>query len=700
MSDIQAALQVDRLIGKHLANVDFSDPEVIDALSGMIDIKSMGNPFNHYKKDSDTDPRMRVVRIMANPDYFNFTCRHLFDVDLIPFQCACLKELWYRNRPMLMGTRGLGKTSLLAIYALLRMMFTPKAKVLLCGAAFRQSKLIFEYILNIWNNSPILQDIYKNTRGAHSNGPHIEPDRCVFRLGSSTCTAIPIGDGTKIRGLRATHIIADEIASIPIDVFNTVIVGFGAVTSSPDKNVKALAKMNLMKALNKYDPDKHDYEVPFNQQVLSGTAFYRFNHAYTLWKYYHDVISTRGDHGKLMELHDGALKPSFNWKDYSIIRIPYDLVPDGFMDIKAIEQQEHTSTPSIFQMEYGAVFPQDSDGFFRRSIIELATCNEPIQLVSGPVQFNASVRGNRGFDYVYGVDPASESDNLAIVILELHSDHARVVYSWTTNKKDHAEKVRAGLAAEQDYYRFAARKIRDLMKVFPPVLISIDSGGGGISIREALGDSEGLPEGQVPLYPLNPEHPLHDGKERDTDHKHGNHILEMVTFSNYDYVCQANHGMKKDLLEKFLLFPVFDAVAIANAAVELSQNDKGVWEASNYDTLDDCMMEIEKLKDELCTIVMTQTAVTGREHWDTPETKISGSKKGRQRKDRYSALLMANMAARRITRTPQPPAYGGVGGLVGSTKRTGLTKGLVAPDWFTARGYRGIGRPIGYSREG
>ena len=68
-----------------------------------------------------------------------------------------------------------------------------------------------------------------------------------------------------------------------------------------------------------------------------------------------------------------------------------------------------------------------------------------------------------------------------------------------------------------------------------------------------------------------------------------------------------------------------------------------------YDTLEDCFLEIEELKDELATIVHTQTGTSLRDRWDTPETKQAGTgKKGKLRKDRYSALLMANMLARQL----------------------------------------------------
>ena len=63
-----------------------------------------------------------------------------------------------------------------------------------------------------------------------------------MRLGDSWTVAIPMGDGSKIRGLRAHIIIADEFASISPDIYETVVAGFAAVSASPIENVKAEAK--------------------------------------------------------------------------------------------------------------------------------------------------------------------------------------------------------------------------------------------------------------------------------------------------------------------------------------------------------------------------------------------------------------------------------------------------------------------------
>jgi len=92
-------------------------------------------------------------------------------------------------------------------------------------------------------------------------------------------------------------------------------------------------------------------------------------------------------------------------------------------------------------------------------------------------------------------------------------------------------------------------------------------------------------------------------------------------------------------------------------------------------------MEIEELKDELSMIIMSQT-VSGRDKWDTPEVKLPGGRKDRLRKDRYSSLIMANMSARKIHRTPKPRDYSPVGGWAGKVVGSG-GESFIGPSWFT-----------------
>ncbi len=175
-------------------------------------------------------------------------------------------------------------------------------------------------------------------------------------------------------------------------------------------------------------------------------------------------------------------------------------------------------------------------------------------------------------------------------------------------------------------------------------------------------DTTKLEAGEQPLLLIGPHHPLSDGKDRDCDGEDGLHIVELVNFANYEWTSGANHNMRMDFEHKNLLFPYFDPAQITIAMSFDAQNNR------LYDTLEDCLTEIEELKDELATIVVTPTT-TGKEHFDTPEIKIAGSKKGRMRKDRYSALLMANAAARVLNTYAGKPVYQSVGGFVGGTPK-------------------------------
>tara|TARA_B100002019_G_scaffold114511_2_gene98524 strand:- start:1764 stop:2762 length:999 start_codon:yes stop_codon:yes gene_type:complete len=325
-------------------------------------------------------------------------------------------------------------------------------------------------------------------------------------------------------------------------------------------------------------------------------------------------------------------------------------------------------------MEFGACFTRDSQGFFKRTLIESCVSNEkdPIKDSKGEdIVFQAQLRGDPEKKYIFGVDPASEVDNFSIVVLELNNDHRRIVHCWTTNREQHKEKVKSGFSKESDFYAYCARKIRDLMKIFPCVHIAMDAQGGGIAVMESLHDPDKIEENELPIWPT-----IDDDKPKDTDDNRGLHILEMCQFAKYDWLAEANHGLRKDLEDKAILFPMFDTVSLGIANAEDGLKGRV------FDTLEQCVMEIEDLKDELTMIQITQTA-TGRDKWDTPETVVGTGKKGKQRKDRYSSLIMANMAARQLARAPDPVSYNFYGGFATIDKTDKSGSLYSGPNWFT-----------------
>ncbi len=645
-------------------------------LDDELSYKNLFNPFDMVSFNDD-DYHLKVTWLMSRPEYFSFLCKHIFNITILPSQALMLHEMWNRKFPMLIASRGFGKSFILSLYSLIRALLLPERKIVVVGAAFRQSKVLFEYMETIWNNAPILRSMC-----TPESGPRRDVDRCVMRINKSRVTCLPLGDGQKIRGQRANDIISDEFASIPRDIFETVVAGFAAVSSDPVENVKRLAAEKKAESLgiNIKQNKEGTVENKDNQIILSGTAYYDFNHFAEYWKKWKAIVKSKGEKNRLRDIFGGEDVPdNFDWTEYSIIRVPYELLPEGFMDASQVARSKATVHTGIYQMEFGACFTRDSQGFFKRTLIESCTANDGadsrtvIKDSSGEdIIFEAKLIGDPNKQYIFGVDPASEVDNFSIVVLEIHPDHRRIVHCWTTNRSEHKEKVKKGYSTESDFYAYCARKIRDLMKLFPCVHIAMDAQGGGIAIMESLHDKDKIQENEHPIWPV-----IDEDKPKDTDDQRGLHILEMCQFAKYEWLSGANHGLRKDFEDKVIIFPRFDSITLG-----LSNAEDGL-KGRIFDTLEQCVMEVEDLKDELTMIQMTQTA-SGRDKWDTPESIVGTGKKGKQRKDRYSALIMANMAARTLSRLPEPATYEFYGGFatISDTKKEKNKDLFNGPNWF------------------
>ena len=271
--------------------------KIDEAWLGLDSVESdLFNPMSVLNIQSD-DFNMHLAWLMTKPEYLSFFCHHILNIQLLPSQSLVLKEVWERKFPMLIASRGFGKSFMLSLYAILRALILPQRKIVIVGAAFRQSKVLFEYMETIWRNSPMLRDICDG-----DSGPRRDTDRCTLRLNDSTVTCLPLGDGQKIRGQRANDIIADEFASIPREIFENVVAGFAAVGSNPVENVKRMAAEEKAKELG-IELNSEVQEVKKdNQIVLSGTAYYDFNHFATYWKKWKSIIKSKGEKSKLREI--------------------------------------------------------------------------------------------------------------------------------------------------------------------------------------------------------------------------------------------------------------------------------------------------------------------------------------------------------------------------------------------------------------
>lgn len=593
-----------------------------------------------------------VTRLMLDRRYIGWTALKLLNVELFVQQMSILRTLWTKPFAMLIATRGGSKSFTLAVYCVLRALFDQGVKIVIVGAGLRQAKLVFNYIENLWDNSPMLRDI---AGGGKKSGPRSSVDRCYFTLGASQVVALPMGDGTKIRGERANVVIADEFASIPSDIFDVVVRGFAATARSPVEEARREA---MGRALGPAVSDDMREQLlgpssAGNQIIYSGTAYYAFNHFARRFELWREIIRSKGDPGRVAELFGGetGVPDGFDWRDYAIIRIPYTHVPPGLLDKRQLAHAKATLPKSIFKMEFGATFVSDSDGFFPRSLIESCTVSEskPIETPDGPAAFVPLMHGQRGRQYVMGIDPAAERDKLAITILEGWPHHIRVVHSWAVNRKEFDRRKRAGMVGARDYYAYCCAKIRELVSYFAPVRIEMDSQGGGPAIAEMLRNADLIDKskGERPIYEV-----IDHSAPRPTDGEaDGPHILHLVKQSN-EWNAHTNLFLRQAFETKSLLFPALDTVRM-QAALEI-ERAKGIV----VDTFEDCVLSIEELKNELCTIQMQQTS-TGKERFDVPrqvsDKVLEGRvRRGRLHKDRYSSLMLAYRYLRDTISAPVP----------------------------------------------
>jgi len=595
-------------------------------------------------------------------------CKDGKPLKLLPFQQVILDTLWYKKFPMLVITRGGSKTFLLAVYALCRAILNQGSKIVVMGAGFRQAKHVFRYIEEIYNSSPLLQEAL-----AQDGGVKWGSDTVSIKVGSSTIRGLPIGDGSKVRGERATHLLADEFASIPESIFDHAVAPFTAVGKDP------AAKANMMSFLKRLsgfgveqtilDGIERSYGIG-NQIVYSGSACHVGNHFGKRYQISKMIIESGGDpeklrraieekaqmtSGKSSEILPDDIKSLLKtWQQYSIIQLPYTAIPEGFMEADIIRTEKANLPGYRFREEYMAEFTVDTDGFIKRSWIERATPRLPDMPVF------PELYGDPRCIYVMGVDPARNNDNLGVIVLKITERGKELVYCNAWDKTE---------------YSISANKIREIAKRFNVSYIAMDKGGGGEAIREWLCKSmpEVKPEEYIWVIPDQMEKFIGDKSGMAAP---GKKNLEMVDFTPA-WISQAAHGVEADIEQCNILFPdsgddisVFQQYQAHFGLDKISDREKAmlqedlwgldVWEAEQNGRKPflGIAQHITECTNETCAIMKSITP-GGVERFDLPKMSEQPEGLDMRRRDRWSALMLANYAAKVYLGTGHRPKLKG-----------------------------------------
>jgi hypothetical protein len=303
--------------------------------------------------------------------------------------------------------------------------------------------------------------------------------------------------------------------------------------------------------------------------VMTSSGYYKFNH---MWD--------------RMRAYWKAIKDPQMSKKYAVHQIPYQLMPEAFLDMENINSSKMQMSTIEFMMEYEAAMVSDSDGFFKASMLDACTIGS---------NFSLQMIGTSGKEYAMGVDPnQGGAASCGVVILEVGDPH-KLVYVNEIKGKTTPKMVSS---------------LQGLCDKFNIVKIFMDSQGGGKAIRDLLQEGYG---GKTPILDIDDE--LTKGHS-------GKRILQLVN-PTVQWINEANFDTLALIEHKDLRFPV------------MPREDKPDPIAEKL------YEEVRVLKSQMLNIVVTQTA-RGSRHFDTPS-------KG-QNKDLYSAIVLVGWGVREMNR--------------------------------------------------
>lgn len=551
-------------------------------------------PLNSSKKSIQdlllTQPTQQDIAAFkfykSRPD---IAAMEILNQDLAPFQRLITKGLHSHSYVINALARGSGKTRMIGTNAALFAMLNPKMKIGFFAPGFRTAKYSFLEFEAIVNESPYLEESIKKI------SKQTDMWTAEFKNGSMVF-ALPLAadNPMSVRGTRVHVAMLDEYPHIRKDVLDAVINPMLATQRNPMENVRRIEREKKAIAEGKKIVRK---ESAKNKVLGFSSAYYKFNH---MWE---NICKYR-------ELRKQQIKEKGK-SDYAVYVFSYKDAPEGFFDTDFIKHAEATTPSIVFRMEYLSEFPDDSEGFYKRSLIDSCMSD-----------FSLELKGEKGARYFIGIDPARASDHFSIYVLKMVGDQMKLVAMYSFF---------------QTPFHTIAQFVRKLTHDFNVEQIGIDSGGGGLPFKDALANPS-TAEGVKDI--------LLDFEDDDNIGKQGRRIIKMINFST-GWITDANYDMRASMEHKKLLIPM-----IHEGSTFIKP------EVDTEDALDTMRVEYLAMIKELQSIVTTATK-TGLLHFDSENPNM--------RKDRYSALLVAHRVASDFIKQGFQKKELAVGGWIGKS---------------------------------
>lgn len=552
----------------------------------------------------------------------------LIGLELYPIQSILLKIMFDREYVLAIQGRGSSKSWIAATFAALYALMVPNSKIGILSCSYRQAKHIFKYIETFSQKKS--GKLFKDCIDHISR----RPEENTMTIGSSTITAVPLGDGSTLRGFRFTVILVDELLLMPEKILNEVILPFISVVPNPMERDKLkdaeafLIENGLMK-------EEERYIWPNNKLIGLSSASYAFEYLYKLYQIYESLITNKSS-----ELLTEEMKGMLGGASRAIFHTSYEAMPEGMYEKSAIQQFKATMSESQFARELCSRFTDDSSGYFK--ISKMMACT-----VKDGERPCVEVKGDKDSEYVLSFDPSwaenDTADDFAIHVLKLNKENrtSTLVHSYAVHG--------ANLKQHIEYFIY-------LIENFNVVLMAGDYASGAQFIN-SCNESQLFKDKNLNLKLIEEEFDDQDyvsclRNGRNQYNLQDKRIVCLRKFTN-DWIRKGNELLQANFDHKRIWFGArcMDATYHEQLSKEIPID------VINFDSPEDVGTETGKgkqiefierqhqlinLTKAECALIQVKSNPQGSQTFDLPENLKRQTGSNKTRRDSYTALVIGN----------------------------------------------------------
>lgn len=215
-------------------------------------------------KQDKTDTIMQIIAercgyYRANPQRF---CEEFLNIKLKLFQKILIWIMMVYDAFYFIAARGIGKTYLVALFAVCRSILYPGSKIVCCSYTFKQGK---EIILKITDDFMQKSGLLRNEILKVSTGQN---DCVVYFKNGSFIKVVVAGESS--RGVRSNILIVDESRLVPQKIVDTILKPFNAAPRQPGYLSKP----------------EYEHLQEMNKEFYLSSAFYSASEMYEKVKAY------------------------------------------------------------------------------------------------------------------------------------------------------------------------------------------------------------------------------------------------------------------------------------------------------------------------------------------------------------------------------------------------------------------------------